>query len=368
MRKWQTLVKKQKRDLKKLKRNLDFKRFRKNKNRINNSISAKDKERNILIKREKERLIRDLNKYHDYTFIKGPETLSIIENPSKTIRFINKLKRSYNHAEKVFVDLSEVNKINHDAIVILLSIMIRFKSKKIRFNGNFPKTAQARNLLIESGFFTHLVTNFKESKNYEIGKKDSILTHGNLIVDSELAGNMLLDASKTILGKSIYPKGAFRVLQEIMHNTVSHAKGGEENEAKHWWLSINHDVVKKVVKISFVDFGIGVFKSLVNTPENSKWSKGIELFKSFVAFDRNDAFFREILEGQIHASVTGHHYRGKGIPGVNQVFKRDQIKKLFILTNNVCFDGEKNELVKMNDWFEGTFYYFELNNDCYGKE
>lgn len=353
------------RDKSKFKRKLKFKSYLKLKNTLNNQVTNKDKQRLKLYREQKRNLFIESLNTINYTYVHAPAILSLIKDSKSVIVFVNKLRRSFEEREKVYIDLSIVEEIGLDTIVILLSIMIRFKTQKIKFNGNFPKSKKARNFLIDSGFFNYLHEQIAPSDYYNIGDKRSIHTHGNLLVDSEMAGKILLSASKTILDKQIHPKGAFRVLQEIMHNTVSHAKGPKENEAKHWWLSVEHDKEEKVVKFSFIDFGIGVFESLVNTPTNSKWAKGIDKFRNFVKLDENDKFFQEIIEGKIHASVTGNHYRGKGIPGVNQVYNRSQIKKLFILTNNVCYSAEREEIYKLPNWFAGTFYYFELDKTCY---
>lgn len=354
------------RDIKKNKRRIVSKRKRKKRNIVNNNISQIDKYRNHYVIEQKRKIINDLRSNKVYTNVFAPKNLSLIDNPTQVIDFINKLKRSYREKEKVFIDLSNVTDLGNDAIVILLSIMIKFKASKIEFNGNFPKSRDARDLLFQSKFFEHLNKPFKSSRGYNIGDTKSIHTHGNLIVDSELAGTILLGASKTILNKFSHPKGAYRVLQEIMHNTVSHAKGLKEKEAKHWWLSVDHDKTNKTVKFAFIDFGVGVFKSLIDTPSNSKWAKGVEHFKNLVNLDQNETFFQEIIEGKIHASVTGHPYRGKGIPGVKQSFTRNQIENLHIITNNVMYIGKTNSFIKLPTWLEGTFYYFELNKNCYG--
>ena len=355
------------RDKKKNKRKIISKRKLKQRNFLKNSFSETDIYRKRYIEEQKRKLLNDIRS-NDYTYIYAPNILSLINNPTKVIEFINKLKRTYKDRQKVFVDLSDVTSIGHDAIVILLSIMIKFKTNKIKFNGNFPKSKSAKDLLFESKFFENLKENFSPSEDYFLGNTKSIHTHGNLIVDSELAGKILLGASQTILNKSIHPKGAYRVLQEIMHNTVSHAKGQNENEMKHWWLSVDQDKTNKIVKFSFIDFGVGVFKSLIETPSNSKWAKGVEYFKNLVNLDQNEIFFQEIIEGKIHASVTGHPYRGKGIPGVKQSFTRNQIENLYIITNNVMYVAKTNTFIKLSTWFEGTFYYFELNENCYEKK
>lgn len=48
--------------------------------------------------------------------------------------------------------LSSVKEISNDAILILLSNMIQFKSHRIDFNGDFPINKQAKQKIESSGF------------------------------------------------------------------------------------------------------------------------------------------------------------------------------------------------------------------------
>ena len=56
---------------------------------------------------------------------------------------------------------------------------------------------------------------------------------------------------------------------ELMQNTNNHASLKVFGE-KHWWLSVNYDKDNNKVKFSFVDFGMGIFKSLENKNSKSK--------------------------------------------------------------------------------------------------
>ena len=68
-----------------------------------------------------------------------------------------------------------------------------------------------------------------------------------------------------------------------------------------------------------------------------------------------------LLEGDMHMSVTGQHFRGKGIPGIKQVLDRKQISNLSIISNDVTADVTNNIYLKLNNQFSGTFIAWELN-------
>lgn len=75
------------------------------------------------------------DKYSDYVWIKPPSNFSMITNTEDSLAFISKLERCFGLRQKVFVNLSEVKIIAHGALVVLLSIMKKFKANNIGFNG-----------------------------------------------------------------------------------------------------------------------------------------------------------------------------------------------------------------------------------------
>ena len=81
-----------------------------------------------------------------------PVCLSMIENTEGTLAFISRLEGALRKREKVFVVLKRVDKIASGAIVVLLSIMMKFRANRIGFNGDYPKNKDARQYLIYSGF------------------------------------------------------------------------------------------------------------------------------------------------------------------------------------------------------------------------
>ena len=60
-------------------------------------------------------------------------------------------------------------------------------------------------------------------------------------------------------------------------------------------------------------------------------------------------------------TVTGKHFRGKGLPGIKQVLDREQISNLSIISNNVNANMKNNKYLKLKNQFSGTFVAWELN-------
>lgn len=349
-------------------RKLAFKKtkWRKNKLRLGRSRLSK-----------KQRYYKNqyLEKYSGYKRIKAPANFSLIKNPELVIEFISKLRAAYESEQEVFVVLRDVTKIDYDAIVVLLSIVVRFKSQNIGLVGDFPSDYTANKTLTESGFFKNLWRNtFEESDRYNI-KQTQNLSHDNIIhthawknVDSELSATIIQKASETVWGSLRRCQGAQRTLIELMLNTNNHAVIGKEGE-RHWWLSVNHQRHENKVSFSFIDYGVGVFTSLNNKKDGSKFHNAINKMLSLFSFQSNAQLLKLILEGELHRTVTNEHYRGKGLPGIYEALKRNSFSNLFIITNDVYADVSRGVFREIRNNFTGTFLYFELeksNLSCDG--
>ena len=331
---------------------IKFNKYRRRKNRGEQNTQIKEKKRKRRLK----------DQFWEYEKVEAPETFSLIENPTSVIVFINKLKEYFDKKRKVYVILKNVKIINHDAIVVLLAIMVRFSAMGIDFNGDFPDDEKSKKILLESGFFFQLFNEYKDVDRYNIGKNNSMHTHAWKNVDSMLSAKIIQKASKTIWDEERRCQGAQRALLELMQNTNNHAAIGKVGE-KHWWLSVNHNVDEKQVSFSFIDFGIGVFKSLENKMPGSKFYKWAEKLMTRFQFGNNAELLRLILDGQLHSIVANEHFRGKGLPGINEALKRNQISNLFIVTNNVWADIATNNYITLKEDLEGTFIYFKLNSN-----
>ena len=306
--------------------------------------------------------------FKDYTKVYAPQNFSFIENSNGVAEFIDKLKQQHDLRKKVFVVLKDIQKISYDAIVVLLSMMIRFKSNKISFNGDLPDNNEAKRILVESNFLKYLYQEFNYSERYNLGQKSSILTHAWKDVDSDLGGELIRHASKTIWGEERRCQGVQRTLIELMLNTNNHADDSKKGE-KHWWLSVHHDKEKHKVNFAFIDFGVGVFTSLNNKRSNSKFYGALDKLKERVKYGNNADLLELILNGSLHKTATNKPYHGKGLPGINMALNRNQISNLNIITNNVHANVEKKDFTLLSKSFSGTFVYWELNQNnenCHG--
>lgn len=291
---------------------------------------------------------------------KAPANFCIKENPEEVIKFVNTLTRYLKGKIPVFVDLSEIVNISHDAIVVLLSIMYQFKRRNIPFNGNFPDNDLCKKTLNNSGFFEHLYS--KQNIRYDTSEKDKnvIRKHGN-DTSGDIAKDLIRICTENIWGQPCRCQGVYRILVELMQNTHTHANRDYVG-AEHWWLSVNYDVKTNKECFSFVDYGIGVFSSLENKKPGAKFFGILNKLRDRIGTS-NASILQAILEGELHKTATGHSYRGKGLPGIKDALGRNQISNLYIITNNAYADVCANKFVSLSNPFEGTFIYWELTSE-----
>lgn len=298
----------------------------------------------------------------NYTKISAPSNFSFIDDPESTVRFLIKLENLYLRRKSVYVDLSGLKALDHSAVTVLVSVMFSFKARKIPFNGNFPRNTDLARKLVNSGFFRYLDRPIGNNIEYTIGKENQIFARAHKEVNSELGLIVMAEASKTIWGQNRTCKGLQRTMLELMQNTNNHAEIGKKG-AKHWWLSVNHNRKEKRVSFYFVDYGVGIFESLKSKPPKNKWYGWLEKLKNKLIHGGDDEILRLLLNGDMHLTVTGQHFRGKGLPGIKEVQERNQISNLKIISNHVFADVAREKYYTLNNEFSGTFVTWELNEN-----
>lgn len=313
-------------------------------------------------------LEKQRRKHKKYNHVVAPKCFSFVKNPNEVVSFIATLKSHYDAQEKVFIKLHNIIEIDYGAIVVLLSIMVKFKTKGILFNGDFPKDDVCLEMVTKSGFLDELYNSYNHEERYEITSKypDGIHTHAWRNVDSVLGNEIIKSSSKTIWNETRRCQGVQRTMVELMQNTNNHAEIGKSGE-KHWWLSVYHDTKNKKVVFAFVDFGVGIFTNLNNKTSKSKFFNWANKLGKRLQYGDNADLLKMMLQGVLHQTVTGKHYRGKGLPGIYEAFKRNQISNLHVISNDAYCDAEKDKYQKLNQSFSGTFLCWELgehNESC----
>lgn len=297
--------------------------------------------------------------------VAAPVVFDFVDNTEEVSKFISTLSDCFDNKKPVFVDLSSVGRISYDAISVMLSAVVRFKAKKIRFNGNFPTSQHVRGELENSGFFDLLNEKFADKDRYKLASNGGISTHAMRMVDSTLGQKLIESASEVVWGEKRRCPGMQRVFIELMQNTNNHASkvGGRD---KHWWVSIKHDNENKRAVFSFVDYGIGVFESLEKKDSNNMIAKAFSILKR-LKNNSNADILKAIFKGELHKTASGKYYRGKGLPGVYKSYNGNHISNFCMITNNVRYSSKEGSFTTLQNPFSGTFFSWELNQSNESK-
>lgn len=314
---------------------------------------------------DEQRKAKKVNDYfRDYKKIKAPEIFSFIENTEGTLGFIKSLECALNTKRKVFVNLKKVKSIAHGAIVVLLSIMTKFKLSKVDFNGNFPDSPEVKKILIESGFFSELYKNNVDIDSQIAVRKKQIFTHANKLVDAKLADEIISEISTLIWGEKRRCKGVQRIFIELMQNTNNHASLIQKGD-HYWWTTVRYDKKLNKAYFSFIDYGIGIIESLKND-KKGKFYNILPKIKNIFAPGNNAELLMLLLKGEIHNqknTSTNQYYRGKGLPCLFKACEDNKISNVVVITNDAKAEYANKQCCKLKNSFSGTFLHWELNVD-----
>ena len=105
---------------------------------------------------------------------------------------------------------------------------------------------------------------------------------------------------------------------------------------------------------------MGVFKSLDNKPEGSKFYGIYEKILKMSGVRSNGDVLRKIFEGILHKTSTHAYFRGKGLNAIYKAYKKDDFSDFVMITNDVIYDSRADTYEKLSVPFSGTFVYWTL--------
>ncbi|MBK8424800.1 MAG: hypothetical protein IPL27_01940 [Lewinellaceae bacterium] len=138
-----------------------------------------------------------------------------------------------------------------------------------------------------------------------------------------------------------------------MQNTNNHA--GLTRGKYDWWLHVYNHPDSFKTSYTFLDLGIGIFESL---PAKSFKRN----FLDVLGITSNLDLIPKLFAGEIK-SRTARPERGKGIPQVYECSQHKAFEKFFLISNDVYADLKSNENKILKNKFNGTLFYWELNNN-----
>jgi hypothetical protein len=276
-----------------------------------------------------------------------PSYFSIIQNAEEMNAFLQEL-RVYARKFHISLNLTDVILITPEAIAALTATISSSSLPDTNVQGNLPSDPTARQVLLESGFFEHVSSMAPLPK----GKLGKITKRHSKRVEAKTAQLLIECGTSQAFGvkKNTHTtRAAYSTLIELMSNTHNHA-AGKRPELETWWATAFGDSNRKRVCYSFVDTGVGIFRSFkVNLIRRAFQQFGVS---------ENPELLLEILEGRVE-SRTGLAYRGKGLPTIYKKSRRGDIKSLFIIANDVYADVSNDIYRSLKTPFNGTLLYWE---------
>lgn len=327
----------QKKTLKNTRRNKAFK-----KRKSNRSYKEKTTAQN-----NKPKVIN--NKPKVIKFEKG-FNFSFVENTEKLLQKFNNAKEYFKKLRNIKFNLSQITNVTPDAIALYIALCTDKKFiNNQSFKGNLPKNEKLKIIFVKCGFFDYV--NSKIPKG--LGTQQIFNVETNKKVEPKIAEAICTNINKEEKNKALY-----KILIELMANTNNHASGkSNEQEKYHWCFQSYYDDEKEIYKCSFIDVGVGIFQS-IPVKEYKK--------KKFWKEEHNKDLFKRILDGKIkNVTITEKKNRGKGIPLIYKtITEGDCFLRAIVITNDVfaCIKGDKVVFKKLNNPFQGTFYYWEIKN------
>ena len=286
--------------------------------------------------------------------MEAPAHFSLINNCEQTLMYFHACKQKMREKYEIFIDCKGVEKLTPDAIAVLVASL---EDKDFRSgmttHGRAPEDKKLLKMMVGSGFYEYVMHNIP---NYRKPTQHSLIhVETRSKVENEIAKKQGEEAVLHTFGTSERFLPVYKILIECMGNTNNHAGLGKQGRYD-WWLFRYDDPETGVTSFTFLDLGIGIFKSI-----NKR--KISELIES-VGFGNNVGYAHRLFAGEI-PSRTGRKDRGKGWPSIHNIVKETrEIQNFTLISNDIyaTIDSQSETSIKrMNTGFRGTLIYWEIH-------
>lgn len=292
----------------------------------------------------------------------APSDLRLIENTNQCLEFFRDLRSEEFRSKRgkiqfVILSLKEVTQIDYGTISILTAIGDDLKFKEVVLRSLLPEDQKCKDFMIESGYLNNLYDD--NGKPFPKSPKSELMffEKGCGRLSDEESRKISLLIKKVVghlTGVEKYCQPLRTIILEICGNSIEWS--GTDN--KQWLLGVKYKDDRVIFTVT--DVGKGILEALYRRLSS----------KFFEAFKSND----EILKGAFdkkYGSTTKEDNRNKGLPAVKSNYNQGTIINLKVLTNNVIlhFDNDSlsKEFERGTPRFKGTFYQWEITNDCLMK-
>lgn len=247
----------------------------------------------------------------------------------------------------VNLDMTKVESIDNATIVIILTLAHYLNRRNINVKGRVPENENARTSLIESDFFSHVRTNCKVNK----AGKDTIFTKKGLReIDQDVNVEQIRKIVAHLTGKEANHEDLYNAFGEIQLNSVEHAN--KDNSRKNWFMSVHYEEERCFIIMS--DIGEGIIKTL-----NPKLDQKVS---AFVRNEKDPDVLLNLFKGKYQSS-TREPNRNTGLPSIFDSVKKQQIGKIYVISNKACIELSDESTKVLNNNFPGTLYAIEVTKE-----
>ena len=284
----------------------------------------------------------------------APEFFDMIDNPDETIEFFNALFSAVRGRRRVFLNLSGVEHLAPNSLLYILSQFKKWESRGLQHevSGNEPRNEVCRTMLRQSGFYKYLTSHLHP----EVDSPDILKIEEGREVDGELAGRVLNLCGMSVHSPDPESRKTYTSIVELMGNTREHANP-ESKEHLYWYLMAVVDRKDSKIRISFLDNGAGIPKTLRKKP--------LELVEELLArvFSietlSESALILSSLKGEVR-SRTKEGHRGKGLPSIYNGYNLGILNELVIISNKGYVNLADNDIRDLPRKFLGTLFCWTI--------
>lgn len=307
------------------------------------------KRRRALASRPSEMPIAKNRKIAKNTFkhLKAPKELSLLTNPEALVSYVVQAEFEMARGQNIVLDFERIDTMTPEAIPFIIAhvSMLVKTYKKASLSGIFPLKKDLQAMFRRSGFYDFVRTNVPYRQRVTTNLLFNRITHHK--VENEDAKRACIEGVNHSFTIPRLFSPLYEVIIEMMANTNNHASP-DGTERHDWWLNVYKYQTEKRTSYSFVDLGVGVFKSLNQNP----------IF-NFLLGVKNDEKLRKIFDGKV-VSRTRKMERGKGMPLIYGNSKEVEFSKFVFISNNVWYNLKTGDSIILSVPLSGTFYFWEL--------
>lgn len=312
----------------------------------------------------KSKKIANYNKKSRHYRFTAPETFSFLNNTAETLEFFKDLNSfildERNTKKRLFIDLSKINYLTHDALMYLLAIVNSLKDtfkNKFQFSGNSPSNPDSKKLFDESGFYRFV----KHIGNTDINRNsNNIQIRSGNNSDTNFAKSISDFVSKNANIDIKDCRFIYTMIIELMSNTFKHAYDDKSLFVPCWYCFARFSELENIISFTFMDTGAGI-------PATVK-KNFLEKIK-FLNIRKENQLVRSALDGEFRTG-TELPYRGKGLPKIKEFCDNNKIQNTRIITNKADVTIKQNgyDSTDLTIPLVGTLYYWEIDiNELKGK-